>query len=89
MADNGTGEKTEEATPKRKREAREEGNVAKGKEISQAFTLLASFMFLYFLMQQIFFGVLNQLQYYFKNLIVRPFTINMAFNIFMMLFFQW
>ncbi|PUU89692.1 MULTISPECIES: flagellar biosynthesis protein FlhB [Halanaerobium] len=88
MADNGTGEKTEEATPKRKREAREEGNVAKGKEISQAFTLLASFMFLYFLMQQIFFGVLNQLQYYFKNLIVRPFTINMAFNILYDAFFS-
>jgi flagellar biosynthetic protein FlhB len=88
MADNGTGEKTEEATPKRKRDAREEGNVAKGKEISQAFTLLASFMFLYFLMQQIFFGVLEQIQYYFKNLIIEPFTINMAFNILYDAFFS-
>ncbi|MFP4020047.1 MAG: flagellar biosynthesis protein FlhB [Halanaerobium sp.] len=81
MADDGTGEKTEEPTAKRKREAKEEGNVAKGKEINQAFTLLASFMFLYFLMQQIFFGVLNHMQYYFKNLIIEPFTINMTFNI--------
>ncbi|MFP4198011.1 MAG: flagellar biosynthesis protein FlhB [Halanaerobium sp.] len=81
MADNGTGEKTEEPTPKRRRDAREKGNVAKGKELSQAFTLLASFMFLYFLMQQLFFGILDQIQYYFKNLIVEPFTIDIAFNI--------
>mgnify|MGYP006277964405 CR=1 FL=1 len=81
MADGGTGEKTEEPTPKRKKEAKEEGNVAKGKEIGQAVTLLASFMFLYFLMQQIFFGLLNQIQYYFKNLIIEPFTINLGFNI--------
>lgn len=88
MADGGTGEKTEEPTAKRKREAKEEGNVAKAKEISQAFTLLASFFFLYILMQQIFFGVLNELQFYFKNLIIEPFTINMSFNILYQAFFS-
>ena len=87
MADDGSGEKTEEPTEKRKREAKEEGNVAKGKEIGQAVTLLASFMFLYFLMQQIFFGVLEQIQYYFKNLIIEPLTINMGFNILYNAFF--
>lgn len=81
MADDGTGEKTEEPTSKRKDEAREEGNVAKSQEIGQAFTLLASFMFLYFLMQQIFFGVLNNIKYYFSDLIIKPLTIDMSFNI--------
>lgn len=88
MADDGTGEKTEEPTSKRKKEAKEEGNVAKGKEIGQAITLLASFMFLYFLMQQIFFGVLNEIQYYFKNLIIEPFTIKMTFEILYDAFFS-
>ena len=88
MADDGTGEKTEDPTPKRKREAREEGNVAKGKEIGQAVTLLASFLFLYFLMQQIFFGVLDRMQFYFKNLITEDFTINLTFDILFESFFS-
>lgn len=88
MADDGTGEKTEDPTPKRKREAREEGNVAKGKEIGQAVTLLASFLFLYFLMQQIFFGVLDRMQFYFKNLITEDFTINLTFDILYNAFFS-
>lgn len=88
MADDGTGEKTEDPTPKRKREAREEGNVAKGKEIGQAVTLLASFLFLYFLMQQIFFGVLDRMQFYFKNLITEDFTINLTFDILYKAFFS-
>ena len=49
MADNSTGQKTEEPTPKRKREAREKGQVAKSQELNQAFTLLASFSMLYIL----------------------------------------
>ena len=49
MADNSTGQKTEEPTPKRKREAREKGQVAKSQELNQAFTLLASFSILYIL----------------------------------------
>ncbi len=49
MAENSTGQKTEEPTPKRKREAREKGQVAKSQELNQAFTLLASFSVLYIL----------------------------------------
>ena len=49
MTDNSTGQKTEEPTPKRKREAREKGQVAKSQELNQAFTLLASFSILYIL----------------------------------------
>lgn len=51
MPDNQTGEKTEEPTPKRKEEAREEGKVAKSQELGQAFTLLGSFLILYILFQ--------------------------------------
>ncbi|KXS40616.1 MULTISPECIES: flagellar biosynthesis protein FlhB [unclassified Candidatus Frackibacter] len=43
-------EKTEEATPKRRQEAREEGQVAKSQDLSMAFTLLFSFIVLFFLM---------------------------------------
>ncbi|KXS49949.1 flagellar biosynthetic protein FlhB [Halanaerobium congolense] len=86
MADGGTGEKTEEATPRRKKEAREKGNVAKGKEISQAFTLLASFLMLYFLMQQMIFTVIREFRFYFSELIISPFSINNAYNILMAAF---
>jgi len=88
MPDQGTGEKTEEATPKRKRDAREEGNVANGKEINQAVTLLASFMLLYFLMQRIFFGILNQIRYYFSELVVQSMSIQNAFHILYGAFFE-
>ncbi|TDS34716.1 flagellar biosynthesis protein FlhB [Halanaerobium congolense] len=86
MADGGTGEKTEEATPRRKKEAREKGNVAKGKEISQVFTLLASFLMLYFLMQQMIFTVIREFRFYFSELIISPFSINNAYNILMAAF---
>lgn len=88
MPDGGTGEKTEEATPRRKKEAREEGNVAKGKEISQAFTLLASFILLYFLMQQMIFTVIGEIRFYFSELIISPFSINNAYNILMTAFIK-
>ena len=42
------GEKTEEPTSKRLREARDKGQVAKSKEIGQAFSLLAFFLLLRF-----------------------------------------
>ena len=57
MADNSTGQKTEDPTPKRKREAREKGQVAKSQELNQAFTLLSSFMVLYLM----FAGILDSL----------------------------
>ncbi len=46
-------EKTEEPTPKKKQEAREEGQVASSKELNTAFTLLFSFVVLYFWMAHI------------------------------------
>lgn len=41
------GEKTEKPTPKKRREAREKGQVAKSKEVSSAFLLAATFGVLY------------------------------------------
>ncbi|GAB6098881.1 flagellar biosynthesis protein FlhB [Halanaerocella petrolearia] len=43
-------EKTEDPTPKRRQEAREEGQVAKSQELNSALTLLFSFLTFYFLM---------------------------------------
>jgi flagellar biosynthetic protein FlhB len=88
MADQGPGEKTEEATPKRKRDAREEGNVANGKEINQAVTLLASFMLLYFFMQRIFFGIISEIRYYFTELIVGEMTVNNTFHVLIGAFYE-
>ena len=88
MAEDGSGEKTEDATPRRKEDARKEGNVAKGKEISQAFTLLASFLLLYFLMQQMFFTMITEIRYYFTELITSPFSIDNAYNILLTAFMK-
>lgn len=62
MADNPTGEKTEDPTPKRKREAREEGNVSKSQDLSQAFTLFGSFLVLYFLFGNMFTSLQGKLR---------------------------
>lgn len=44
MADGPGGEKTERATPKRREEARKEGQVARSMEINSAFALIAAFV---------------------------------------------
>ncbi len=41
------GEKTEKATPTKRREAREKGQVAKSMELTGAFVLFFSFLFFY------------------------------------------
>lgn len=46
FADGPNGEKTEQPTEKKKDDARKEGQVAKSKEITNAFTLLATFLVL-------------------------------------------
>ena len=44
MGDGGTGEKTEEPTPQRLRQLREQGNVCKSQDITQAAILMVSFV---------------------------------------------
>lgn len=46
MADSGSGDKTEKATPKRRADARKEGQVARSQDINGAVVLLASLMVL-------------------------------------------
>lgn len=55
------GEKTEKATPKRKREAREKGQVLQSKEINSALVLIFAFMTLNFLSS---FWVKNIMEFY-------------------------
>jgi flagellar biosynthetic protein FlhB len=54
FADDGSGEKTETATPRKKQKAREEGQVAKSQEVSTAFMLIAGFIALRFFGMYIF-----------------------------------
>jgi flagellar biosynthetic protein FlhB len=60
------GEKTEKATPRRQREAREKGQVARSAEIPSAFVMLSVFIFL------IFIGG------YLRNLINEVFTLSIS-----------
>jgi len=48
MPERGDAERTEEATPRRRQKAREEGNVPKSRELSTAVIFLISVIFLYF-----------------------------------------
>ena len=59
--DNSTGEKTEDPTPKRKEEAREEGRVAKSQELGSAFVLMGSFIVLYIMFGKIINSLQNQM----------------------------
>jgi len=70
MPEEPPGEKTEDPTPKRKEEAREEGQVAKSQEFNQAFTLLGSFLVLYFLMGSIIHSI--------EQRMMESFTLNQA-----------
>ena len=57
--DDSGGEKTEKATPKKRKKAREEGQVAKSQEVSTAVMLIVGFAGLALLGQGILNGILN------------------------------
>lgn len=70
-------EKTEKATPKRRREAREKGQVLQSKEINSAVAIIVAFLCL-----KIFGGfMLNSLLLYIANFYEEYFTNSMIFNI--------
>ncbi len=83
MANNPTGEKTEEPTPKRIREAREEGNVAKSQELNQAFTLMGSFFLLYIMFSGMMDSVLNKLTNLLSLNTLPSLTIGKAYDLLM------
>ncbi len=68
------GEKTEEPTEKKLRDARDEGNVAKSQEINQAFTLLALFLMLRILIGWLGLGLRNVFLTVYEDI---PYTIQM------------
>ena len=61
------GEKTEPATAKKLREAREEGKVAKSKELTAAFDLIVLFLVLKIFISWVGGGFIETYQYVYKN----------------------
>ena len=76
------GEKTEEATPKRKEEARGKGQVAKSMEMNSVFVIVAAFFTLKIIGSYIFDELAGYMKFIFSNLIVADFTITAAQQVF-------
>ncbi len=82
-----SGEKTERPTPRKLRKAREEGQVAKSQELNSAFTLLGSFLLLYFMIG----GMINSLKVQMTALLSLNYNLNFntadGFNLIMEQFY--
>lgn len=76
------GEKTEEATPKRKEEARQKGQVAKSMEINSVFVIVAAFLTLRVLGSYIYDELTGYMKFVFSNLALADFTINSIQQVF-------
>ncbi|WP_408954536.1 flagellar biosynthesis protein FlhB [Natroniella sp. ANB-PHB2] len=74
-------EKTEDPTPKRRQEAREEGQVASSKELNSAFTLLFSFIILYFLMRHLIEEIIKFTYKSFSSYLTMEMTANSFHNL--------
>ncbi len=70
------GEKTEEATPKRKEEARKKGQVAKSPEIGSAFAILSAFFALKMLGPYIYKELADYMRFVLSHFSTADFTIN-------------
>lgn len=68
-----TEEKTEEATPKKKKEAREKGNVMQSKEVNSAFVLLAVFIMINFFASFIGIAFLDITRYVYQEYLTQDF----------------
>ncbi len=76
------GEKTEEATPKRKAEARKKGQVAKSMEINSVFVVVAAFLTLKVMGSYIFEELAGYMKLIFSNLALPDLTITSIQQIF-------
>jgi len=76
------GEKTEEATPKRKEEARGKGQVAKSMEMNSVFVIVAAFFTLKIIGSYIFDELAGYMKFVFSNLMIGDITITSAQQIF-------
>jgi flagellar biosynthetic protein FlhB len=77
------GEKTEEATAKRKGEARQKGQVAKSTEVNSVFIILAAFFTLKLIGSYIYDELTRYMQFSFSNVAVADITINSIREIFL------
>lgn len=77
-----SGEKTEEATAKRKGEAREKGQVAKSMEVNSVFVILAAFFTLKLIGSYIYDELIGYMQLILSNLSLADITINSIREIF-------
>lgn len=69
------GEKTEEATPKRREESRKKGQVAKSNEINSVFVILAAFCTLKFLGDYVYYQITSYMTAILSSLSTSDFTI--------------
>ena len=77
------GEKTEEATPKRKEEARKKGQVAKSMEVNSVFILVAAFLTLQMVGSFIYDELTNYMRFIFSNFPQHDVTIQDTTRLFM------
>jgi flagellar biosynthetic protein FlhB len=77
------GEKTEEATSKRKGEARQKGQVAKSTEVNSVFIILAAFFTLKLIGSYIYDELTRYMQLSFSNVAMADMTINSIREIFL------
>lgn len=78
-------EKTEEATPKRKEEARRKGQVAKSSEINSAFVILSAFFTLKIVGPYIYDELIGLFRLVYSQFSTADFTINFIYTLFITL----
>jgi len=77
------GEKTEKATPKKRRDARKKGQVVKSQDLSAAILLLVLFLFLIFMAPIMFKGFFSFfIQYYEKYILFENVTVDTIMNLY-------
>jgi flagellar biosynthetic protein FlhB len=83
MASGSAGDKTEKATPKKRAEARKEGQVARSMEINSALAMLASFVLLSMWGPRVWRELSDQMVHTFEHLNQKEFTVNTVMDLFM------
>ncbi|MFP4015812.1 MAG: flagellar biosynthesis protein FlhB [Halanaerobiales bacterium] len=81
MADKSSGEKTEKPTPRKLKKAREEGQVAKSQELNSAFTLLGSFLVLYYIFGSFIHSMGSKMTAFFSMNAAPEFTLDDSYRL--------
>lgn len=80
-----SGEKTEDATPKRREDARKKGQVARSNEVNSAFIILASFLALKLMAANIYEELTALMRYVFGEFLLQPLTADGFYQLFLQL----